>query len=69
MPMEFVQASGPLLLWKIPAGAIELEPKWPQKQPGGVTKMGVFQEFGPLRLVCCSTIRISKLSCTQSNIK
>lgn len=38
-----------LLLWKIPVGAVVLDPKWPQKQPGGVTKMGIFWGFGTLR--------------------
>lgn len=69
MPMEFVQAPRAPLLWKIPVGAIVLDPKWPQKQPGAVTEMGFFQEFGPLGLECCSSGRMPKLSSTQSNMK
>lgn len=69
MPMEFVQASGALMLWKIPIGAVVLDPKGSQKQPGGATKMGFFQEYGPLGLVCCSSARMSKISSTQSNVK
>lgn len=47
MPMEFVQASGALLLWKTPAGARVLDPKWPQKQPEGVSKSGFFSGIWP----------------------
>lgn len=47
MPMEFVQASGVLLLWKTPVGARVLDPKWSQKKPEGVSKTGFFSGICP----------------------